>query len=225
MAKKSVINSCITVYREAMIFYSPEQTQLVSLPMTSEIIQDLEIVNQSALERVIKNWIRQTQIIPKNISIIFTEETYFYKDISNSAATLEDPEVLAFTQTVPFDNTVSKIFPIQSGSRISVINRDLINPIVSTLGKAGFTVVSATPAFAVGISKDNPFSLELAKQILSNPEILSSYNFVNGVSIKDLEEEKPFLSLKFDKRLMIMIAVFGALLGVLVVLLLFQMNS
>lgn len=225
MAKKSTINSCIAVYRQAIVFYSPEQTDLVTLAMTSEIIQDLEIVNQSALERVIKNWLRQSQIIPKNISIFFLEETYFYQDISNPAATLQDPEVMTFIETVPFAATVPKVFPIQGGARVAAINRNLINPIVSALTNSGFNVVSATPAFAVGITKENPFSVELAKQILSNPEAITNYNFINGVALKDLEEEKPFLSVKFDKKLILMIVVFVVLLGVLGVLLLTQSSS
>ena len=81
MKKKQLIQSCLCVNRQSMMLYSSELIDLSLISLTSEIIQDLEIVSQSALERVIRNLLTQSNIQAKTLAIYFAEENYFFKDL------------------------------------------------------------------------------------------------------------------------------------------------
>lgn len=223
MKNKSSIHSCLCINRQSMMFYSPELIDLAIINFTSEIIQDLEIVSQSALERVIKNWLNQAQIETKTLAIYFIEENYFYQDLTGNIQSSEDPQIKSFLENIPFNHIVAKIFPMQKGSRIAAINKSLLKPLITVLEKCGFTVLAATPAFAVGINADNPFSKELAKKSLQNEEIFKVYNFLEAEEIETkLAKEKNFLSVEINKKLIIMIAFLLLLVGVLVALLISQ---
>jgi len=223
MKNKSLINSCLCFNRQSMMFYSPELIDLSVITLTSEIIQDLEIVSQSALERVIKNWLDQSEIEPKNLAIYFVEENYFYQDLTGDIRGSEDPQIKSFLEKIPFNHIVAKIFPMQKGSRIAAINKSLLKPLITVLEKCGFTVLAATPAFAVGINADNPFSKETAKKSLQNQEIFKVYNFLEPEEVEaKLGNEKPFLSVEINKKLILMIAFLLLLVGVLIALLISQ---
>lgn len=206
-----------------MMFYSPELIDLSIITLTSEIIQDLEIISQSALERVIENWLKQSQIEPKTLAICFVEENYFYQDLTDGTRGSEDPQVKSFLENIPFNHIIAKIFPLQKGSRIAAINKSLLKPLITVLEKCGFTVLAATPAFAMGVNADNPFSKEIAKKSLQNQDIFKVYNFLSAEEIEaKLAKEKSFLSVEINKKLIIMIAFLLLLVGILVVLLINQ---
>lgn len=206
-----------------MMFYSPELVDLAIINLTTEIIQDLEIVSQSALERVIQNWLKESQLEPKTLAIYFVEENYFYQDLTAEVQGSNDPQIKSFLENIPFNHIVAKIFPMQNGSRIAAINKSLLKPLITVLEKYGFTVLAATPAFAVGINADNHFSKEIAKKSLQNQDIFKVYNFLEAKEIEaKLAKEKNFLSVEINKKLIFMIAFLLILVGVLVVLLISQ---
>lgn len=223
MKQKFSAHSCLIVNRQSLVLYSPELSDLVTINLTSETILDLEVINKPALERIIKNWIRQSQFAPKTLIVLFVEDTYFHKDLSKVPASIQDPEVVEFVETVPFPNVITKIFPMQNGARVVVINRDLLQPIVSVLENSGFSVLATSPTFAAGISKEDPFSKETAKLALKNPDIFMTYNFFEKEEVEQkMATDKAFFSVRFDKKLISMIVFFVILVAILVGLLVFQ---
>lgn len=223
MKKKSLIHACLCLNRESMMFYSPELIDLSILNLNSDIIQDLEIISQSALERVIKNWLSQAQIEAKTLAIYFAEENYFFKDLTDTKINPQDPEIKNFLENIPFNHVVTKVFPMSQGARIAAINVSLLKPLVTVLEKCGFTILAATPAYVFGINISNPFSKELAKKSLENQEIFKVYNFIDQEEVeKKLAAQKTFLSVEINKNLIIMIAFLLILIVVLVVLLISQ---
>ncbi len=223
MNKKIAIHSCFCINRGSMVFYSPDLHDVTTIPLTAEIMQDLGIVNEAALERVIKNWIRQSQLVPKTVSVYFVDETYFFTDVPSIPATTQEPGVVAFTETVPFDHVVTKIFPVGTSARIVAINKDLLFPIVSVLEKSGFTVISVSPDFAVGITREAPFSKELAQKALKNLDLITTYNFFDKAQVdRKLLLDESFFAIKFDKKLIVMIISFVVLIGILIALVVFQ---
>lgn len=223
MPKKYSAAAAIYVKRDTLSFYAPEFTEILSMPLTAEVTQDLSIVNQQALQRIVLNWLKQTQYQPLTVIIFFSEETYFFQDYTTIPESLEDETVTAFLSTVPHTNIVTKIFPTSSGARVIAVNRDLLQPIISVLEKVGFSVLAASPSFAAGFSQEAPFSVELAAPALDNETVFTAYNFLE---LEDLERKvegnKDFFSVKFDKKLIAMVVVFVLLIIVLVALLLYQ---
>lgn len=223
MNKKISVFSCFCINRGSIVFYSPDLLDLTTIPLTAEIMQDLDIVNEAALERVIKNWMRQSQIVPKTTAVYFVEETFFFTDLASIPATTQEPEVVAFTEAVPFDHVITKVFPIGSGARVVAINKDLLIPILSVLEKSGFTVLSVSPDFAVGITKEAPFTKEVAQKSLLNQDLITIYNFLDEAQVESkLQLDESFLAVKFDKKLIAMIISFAVLVGILIALLVFQ---
>jgi len=219
MSDKYYAHSCVLVTRESLVLYSPELTELVPIPMSNEILLDLEVINQPGLERIIKNWLRKSQFVPQSLAIYFVADTYFYQDVTQVPASIEDPTVISFVETVPFTDLVTKIFPTSGGARVIAINRDLLQPMISVFEKAGFSVVAATPSFAAGITSDNPFSPEVAKESLDDETVFTTYNFLEAKEAEErLESEKPFMSFKLNKKIIAMIAVFVVLIIILIVM-------
>ncbi len=223
MSKKFIAHSCLCVNRQSLILYSPELADLSTLSLPTEVVQDLEIISQPSLERILKNWVKQTQLVPKTLAIYFVEETYFFQDSQQTNISNEDPEVQGFLATIPFSKISTKIFPIQGGSRIVAINQDLLQPIVTACEQAGFTVMVAAPSFAAGITSENPFTQELAKQSLKDQSILESYNFIDEAELeRKMQDEQSFLSVQINGRLIGMIIFLLAMIGLLVYLLMTQ---
>jgi hypothetical protein len=203
-----------------MMFYSPELIDLSVINLNSEIIQDLEIVSQSALERVIKNWLNQSQIEAKTLAIYLVEENYFFKDFADTKINPKDPEVKSFLENIPFNHIVTRAFPMQGGVRIAAINLSLLKPLITVFEDCGFTVLAATPAFVFGINSENPFSKELAKKSLENQDIFKAYNFLDQEEVeKKLAAQKSFLSVEINKNLIFMIVFLLVLIGILIILL------
>lgn len=223
MKKKYTAKACVCVTRQALVIFSPDFPDLQSMTVTSEVMTDLEVINQPALERVIKNWLRRTQLVPSSLAIFFVEDTYFFEDVTQVPVSVEDPQVLEFAATAPFANVVTKIFPTQNGARIVAINRELLQPIISAFEKVGFSVLAAAPSFAIGITSENPFTKEIAQVAVKTESVFTTYNFIESSMLeKKLVSEKSFFSVHFDKKLIAMIIFFVVLIGILIVLLIFQ---
>lgn len=223
MKKKYSAQACVCVTRQALIFYTPNVPDLQSITLTTEVLADLEVINQPALERILKNWLRKNQIVPEKIIVFFVGDTYFFQDVTQVPTSVEDPAVLEFAHTVPFTNVVTKIFPTQNGARVLVINRDLLVPIMAALENCGFTVVAAAPSFAAGISKENPFTKEVAMSAMKNEDVFLLYNFIENDELeRKLEADTSFLSVQFDKKLIGMFVFFIVLVMILITLLIAQ---
>lgn len=223
MKQKYSAHACVCVYRQSLVFYSPEISDLVKINLTSETVLDLEVINKPALERIINNWVRQTQFTPKTLVVLFVSDTYFHKDLKQIPNSIQDPEVVEFVESVPFSNVITKIFPLQDGAKIIAMNREFLQPLVSALESAGFIILAVSPSFATGITKENPFSKETAKPALKNIDIFTTYNFLEKEEVEQkMESDKAFFSIRFDKKLISMIALFVLLVAILIGLIVFQ---
>jgi hypothetical protein len=115
-----------------------------------------------------------------------------------------------------------KSFPIKEGAYLTVLNREFLEPIITVIEKFGFTVVSVTPVFVLGVdTSKTPFNKEMALQALANFELLSNYSYLTPEQVEaKLDVPEPFLSVQLNGKIIALIAVFGVLVAILIVLML-----
>jgi len=185
MAEKINPQACFFVTRNSLSLFSTVSSNGVELVLTAEIVKDLEVVSQQALERVLSTYIEQIKIPIGQVSLILDNSVYFHTTISKMPETNEDPIVQSFLDLVPFTDVLVKSFPIKEGAYLTVINSEFLNPIISVLEKFGFIVISATPVFVLGVdTSKTPFTKEIALQALANPDLLYSYNFLEPEQVE-----------------------------------------
>lgn len=226
MTKKLVSHNCIYLAQNNLVFFMPELTEVFPLTMPSEIFIDLEIISEPGLERVIKNWLQQTKLKPNSSVVLIDESDYFFQDVNKLPQLVSKEEISEFASTAPFNDVITKVFPTRSGSRIIAINRDLLYPLVTVLEKCGFNVLAVAPAFASGISSENPFTKELAFTALKNQGLYGAYNFIEVAQLEEkIAKETSFFSVQVNKKLIAMVVMLLTLVAVLIGLLFIQQVS
>ncbi len=220
MANKLNPQACFLVSRDKLYFFSNERGEVLELPFSSEIMQDLEIVSPASLERVLKNWLDQTKIVPKQAVLMLDNSICFQRKLSAVPSNV-DEELQKFLEVVPFTEVSQKIFPMEGGAYIVAINQNLLQPLVSTLEKLGFIIINISPAFLFNVdASQTTFNKGVAQQIMANVELLLNFSFLTSAELEaKIVEPKPFLTVKFDKKLISLIVVFIILIGVLLILL------
>lgn len=223
MPEKIEPQACFFVSRNKLIFYSENLENTMEIPLSTEVVLDLEIISHNSLERILCNWLDQYKIEPNQIALIMDSSTYFHQTVEQLPQS-NDPIIQQFLETVPFSNVLTETFPLQQGAYITALNQNFINPLISILEKVGFIVVSVSPAFIFGIDfNKQPFSKELGAKMLNDPELLSNYSFLSEQEVElKLTTPQPFLSVQFNAKLIVLAMVFIALIGILLALLLMR---
>ncbi len=222
------ISAGFFVTRSGLVFFSQASENLIELPLSSQIVSDLEIVSQSSLQRVLLNWLEQIKIVPGYITLILDDSVYFSTKLKQIPTDDSDQEIQAFLESVPFDDSILKTFSRDDGEALVVaVNQDFLQPLIACLEKVGFIVLCVFPALILGInSHDTPFNKEIATSTIRKMDELQKYNILSSADVSSkIVSEHPFLEVKIDKKIILMIVVFAFLLAVLVVLLIFQKNS
>lgn len=208
------------VTRRSLFFYAKELSDVVELPFSSEVSQDLEIISQISLERILVNWLEQLKIIPGQAILLLDESVYFRNIIEHWPASDQDPLVQDFLALVPFHEVKIKNFPLKKGACTTVINKHFLLPLIDVLEKVGFVIVTATPSFVLNLEHAKTgFTQKLATQIVAQINVLAQFSFlsIEEVTAK-LVEPKPFLSVKIDAKLIGMMVFLVVLSIVLLIL-------
>ncbi|HOZ03439.1 MAG TPA: hypothetical protein PKX78_03015 [Candidatus Woesebacteria bacterium] len=208
------------VTRRSLFFYAKELSDVVELPFSSEVSQDLEIISQISLERILVNWLEQLKIIPGQAILLLDESVYFRNIIEHWPASDQDPLVQDFLALVPFHEVKIKNFPLKKGACTTVINKHFLLPLIDVLEKVGFVIVTATPSFVLNLEHAKTgFTQKLATQIVVQINVLAQFSFLSIEELTaKLVEPKPFLSVKIDAKLIGMMVFLVVLSIVLLIL-------
>lgn len=208
------------VTRKSLFFYAKELSDVVELPFSCEVSQDLEIISQISLERILVNWLEQLKIVPGQAILLLDESVYFRNIIERWPASDQDPLVQDFLALVPFHEVSIKHFPLKKGACTTVINKNFLTPLIDVLEKVGFVIVTATPSFVLNLDyAKTGFTQKLATQIVAQINVLAQFSFLSMAEVTaKLIEPKPFLSFKIDAKLIGMIVFLVVLSIVLLIL-------
>lgn len=135
-------------------------------------------------------------------------------------------EIQNFLQNIPFEDILAKVIKIQTTTRLVAANKDLIFSTTDPFTKKGFLVEAVVPAFFYGQSANlaNGLTSDIAQMVLRKQEILKIANLLTDQqetnisqssleSVRDKEKQS-----KKNRRPLILIGVFVALLIILVIM-------
>jgi hypothetical protein len=155
----------IYLLKDRFQLFSPYLRQMVEFRFVPEIVRDSDIINRELLENLIKVFVTNGKIQPSNLYIVLADNAYFVKDFVIPAPpppqkgvpppppiSMETIHVLSmdFIEHVPYENVVSKTFPLKNGLKVCAVNKDFFDAIKVAFEKLGFTIDGVFPGVVLG---------------------------------------------------------------------------
>lgn len=237
----------IYLLKDRFQVYSPLLPQIVECRFTSDVIRDLDVVNNDQLERLVKAFIANAKFQPCNLFFVMADNTYFTKDFSTQdpakqaaqptavstdvSKELMEKQINQFIEHVPYDNVVSKSFPQKVGVKVIATNKDFYESIVKVFELQNFTVSTVLPglAYGNGLSAKPVLDSGTANIFLQRAASLKQYDLLSQAAFtpvleKDTEEIDEVEAAKSNdpqkpnkKRLIALSGVFASLVVVLII--------
>ncbi len=155
-----------------------------------EVIKDLEVVNPSQLETLIKAFIAKHQLPPTPLIIILAPDAYFEKDLTGSESE-RVAQVQEFLDAVPLLSASFKVFKMQDSQRLIVINRHLYESVKRSFEEQGFKVVAVTPAAVLADTKiSNQLSAQSCRLILRKVDYIKQNSFLTEPAATDFHQKQ-----------------------------------
>lgn len=221
-------NIILFIDRSGVGLFGGNLTQIVGLQIPSTIIMDMEIVSKDGLYSLIKQWVKQYNLIGSHIVMIFSESTYFEKIFSISEQSQVETDILKFFEMVPYDSIWSKVYPHEKGKRAVAINKLFYEGLHQGFLLQGLPTKTVIPAFALGaLGKKRILDKELYDYVIANVDTLSKYSLLDP---QDISSTLPVTvstpggagSAKKKSNLPLLVGVFAILLLVLGVVVFLQ---
>jgi len=175
----------VFIDKNSLYFYSPTNT--LGFAFSADAVKDFDLLSREKLSEEIKTFIEQNKISPVDLILIVSENASFIKDLvteSDHSGALEstqkenqkenvEQEIQNFTDNVPLENICVKIFKFDKATRVTVVNRDLLEAIKDTLEKYNFRILFAIPAFSLirlNIQPNIGFTNDTAKTVIQKSD-------------------------------------------------------
>lgn len=209
----------IFIDRNRLQFYGGGLPSILSLDIPPAIVRDLEILNRDGLYTLVNQWLKQNNLGGAQLFFLLSPQTYFEKNIITQGESEQETEILAFYDSVPFEELATKVYAVDTKKWAIATNRDFIEGIRHAFVLQGFRVIYAVPAFLLGaLAAKRWLDAEVGSYVLKHVEAF------HGQNIIDLDEptaiaHTPFsggATSKNNPRLMILVGILGVLLLVLI---------
>jgi hypothetical protein len=253
----------VFLQKDKFDFYSPGLIKIIEFKFVAEFIHDLEVINSELLTDLIKLFVTNNKVQPTELLIILADNACFIKDfnspspvaqqqaasapnqapvsaapvaLTHTASEKMQEDIKSFIDHVPFENVLSRNFPMQNGTKVVAVNKDFYEAIKGAFEKAGFKVSAVYPGviFENNIGSKPNMDIITANNILQKADYLRENNLLkeyveyhqaiekenkgeekeNDFTVNETED-KPGKTNK--KRLFLMIGIFVILLVILVV--------
>lgn len=220
MKKEKKRHQIIFIYRDRIFFCDPTLQKSLEYKMGNDIIRDLEIVDQVGLEKALKKFLLEFLTEDNETLIILNKNTYFRKSIDNPQITATEKKTIIddFSDLVPFDDIFVKQFTLKKQIEILAINREFYEPILNTLQKLNFNITMILPELVVedvvGEASCTPQENDALLKVIGK---LGAYDLLGAghkLVTKYNAEIEPIK--ERNKRLMVLVGVFGFLIILLV---------
>lgn len=217
MAKEQM--SIMYVDRTGFTLYAGKQVQSSRFDFAPSDVQDLEVINRTALEQKIAAFIDQNQIPKGPLFILLASVVYFEKDFQNIPPDQQELVVETYLENIPFENVSTKIFPITTGFKVITTNKELYESIKTAFEARGFVVEAVTPAIILGSTlPDNApsLSLDLIPFIFQKYNVLKQNSFTISRKLPQITNQPGSGEHKRNVRLILLSAVLLLLVAILV---------
>jgi hypothetical protein len=203
--------------RTQAIWGGDDLKNLITIPLATGTIVDLEIPSQKVFENQLITWIDQFSIKPRETVIILAPELMFTQDFGVKA----DAEIQAFLDKIPFDDPTVKRVTTPTAEKVSVISSDLIQPLLQLFKNHQFTILAVFPASVLKQTNPPvPITNEMLSAIMTQLPLLEPQAIYTPAKTQEsMTSIRNSEGKIFSPRLILMIALFTGLIVLLVVVL------
>lgn len=222
------MKSLIYIDRNNLYFYGGNVHAPLVLPFKPTTIRDIEIINSEQFEKELNDFIKNNKIEPTDTMIIIAHQSSFEK-ILDPKTPSDQIEILKkqFIDNVPFEEVLSKSFITPKGTKIIVVNKDLIYLIRDIFTRNHFNVEVIASIAALFPDSDITLNATSAQQILQKASAFKQYMFLlkdEDIPSTDMFEET-YVKTKKNNTLLYSIPAFVILIGILVWLIISQRTA
>lgn len=241
----------IYLLKDRLQLYTPLLGRIVELRFTPQMVLDLDVLNDELLIQQIGAFVTNGKLAPCNMIIVLSDNAYFVKDFALQVppaqppkpgqppaaapkVSIDDlkPQIDQFIEHVPYENVVSKSFPLKNGVRVCAVNQDYFTTVRKAFQNVGFTVEGVFPGMALGggMSAKPVMDGALANLAIQKASTLKQYDLMAQEAFSSIVKKEEQVDEiqegiqnskeppKTDKkRMIVMLGVLGVLLVILVI--------
>lgn len=209
----------VFIDRNRLQFYGGGLPAILALDIPPTIVKDLEILNRDALYTLVNQWLKQNNLGGAGLFFVLSGQTYFEKVITATGDSEQETEILAFYDSVPFEELSTRVLTANTKKLAIATNKDFIEGIRHAFMLQGLHIIAIIPAVLLGtLSAKRWLDVEMGMYILKH------FDTLRGQNIVDLDEPAVLASAsgagpsstKNNPRLMVMVGILGVLLLVLI---------
>lgn len=184
--------------RNGFIIYQDTLSNVWQFPFAQDLVVNLDVINKIQLENSIGAFIQTNKISPSSLIIILSDSVVFQKDLASLQKNPEstDPnqqeneliignkeqqekEIRNFLDIVPFEDVLIKVI---NNNIIVVVNKDLLEALVSPFKAIGCVVDAIVPGFIYKEYSDfsGGLSQDIVKIVLQQTDLLKLGNILTG---------------------------------------------
>ena len=187
------------------------------LNFTPDCFNNLEIVDRSKLENLIRNFIKSNKLFYLSFILIITSDVLFEKDWILPQTEIQKKEESDFIDSIPFENILTHSWIKDNKKRLIATNQDYIFSIRDIFEQENGHLIGVFPYSMFGANIRNQSVKDILKKI-SNLKQDNLYDeskeLPSPKSIEEIEKNK-----NTDKSLIpVLILIFITLIGLLIFL-------
>lgn len=218
MAKKRQL-AVIYIDSNKIQFYARDLKNILEIPLSSDIISDLEIVDTEKLGEIISSFFLSNNLKEQEFDVIlvFSPSTTFEKELEEGDSKFKYDETQKFLDMVPFEDMLSNSYKIGKKTKIVAVNKSLYDNLRSNFEKNKAYILLVVPMSVLTESYPSLSSNLDLSFIASKIESIKQFSLI-GFNESGLEGEiKNSMGIKKkDRRLYMLIGVLVVLFLVLI---------
>ncbi|OGK46935.1 hypothetical protein A2963_05255 [Candidatus Roizmanbacteria bacterium RIFCSPLOWO2_01_FULL_40_13] len=224
MLKNKVI---ILIHKDRFEYFDGVQSKIFQFVFQSNLIQDLEVIDEEQIKNQIKVFVETNKLIPAQILFIVSDQIIFAKAFVLSP-NLNKPEIIEkYLESIPFEHVSYKIIDRDKDFIVMAINKEIFTSLKRAFGLLGFQSGGIVAQSQLGeiYKNSQTLSSDIVRYTISHLDSLQKQGFIQEEIPKPEKsnyrgEAKPAAEKKpvnpMDKyRLPALILVFVILLGTL----------
>jgi hypothetical protein len=151
--KKTPKPARLLVARDSLEYQDDQAT--IKLKLDQSLFSDLEIVDEIKFREYISDFLKRNHLSNRRIIIVFSSDVYFEKKFDSKIG--NELEADKFIQMIPFKTKTFHEYQQESGCVLVVVNKSIINNLISSLENNQVNVISVVPQFIETHSSDISF--------------------------------------------------------------------
>jgi len=231
--------------RSGFFLYIAGSPQVISASFPLDSINDLEVLSSEKLLVMLNTFFSTNKLVPVSVLVVLAPDVIFEKEILSSQNPQPDTKQIDNKKTkeleiakhsqeeatlneyldyVPFDDKLFKSFKGEHGIRVAVTNKTIIDVLSQGLLKFQSDISGVVPYFVYGGADifSSGLTDQLAHTILQRADILKQNNMLLVYKPQSVQQDGKGQPVKSqepvnNKRLFMLIGVFGLLLIIMVV--------